>query len=180
MPSGSTPIPLVVLSQLRHAPRWLVAPATHVLLQPILDRIAMHVARSRPELFVRLGIHANKRFLIDPVELPFPLFLVPNASNPRLVACDRRECPACDARVSGTFSNLLDMISGSIDGDALFFNRDLSITGDVEAVVALRNALDDFDGSVVDTIIGAFGPLSGAMRFALAALHNSQGGRRHA
>lgn len=49
------------------------------------------------------------------------------------------------------------MADGSIDGDALFFSRDLSITGNLEAAVCLRNALDDLDGSIMDDVFGAFG-----------------------
>ena len=36
----------------------------------------------------------------------------------------------------------------------------LRVTGDTEAVVALRNALDDVDGGVVESITRAFGPLA--------------------
>ena len=57
-------------------------------------------------------------------------------------------------------SNLFDLIDGSLDGDALFFSRKLRVTGDTEAVVALRNALDDVDGGVVESITRAFGPLA--------------------
>ena len=38
---------------------------------------------------------------------------------------------------------LLALLEGRIDGDAMFFARSLSITGDMEAMLALRNALDD-------------------------------------
>jgi predicted lipid carrier protein YhbT len=62
------------------------------------------------------------------------------------------------------------MIDGSLDGDALFFSRDLRISGDTEAVVTLRNALDDLDGSVVDTVLRSFGPLSGIAALALGAI----------
>lgn len=172
MPSAPALVSLATQSKFRSIPRWLAASLMLAILQPILDHIVAYVAQSRPELFARLGEHGNKRFLIDPVELPFPLYLVLDAARPRLMACDRHECPVHDARIAGAFLDLLDMISGSVDGDALFFNRGLSITGDVEAVVALRNALDDFDGSLVDTIAGAFGPLSSPARFALSALDN--------
>ena len=35
------------------------------------------------------------------------------------------------------------MMHGSLDGDALFFSRDLVIEGDTAAGLALRNAIDD-------------------------------------
>jgi predicted lipid carrier protein YhbT len=53
---------------------------------------------------------------------------------------------------------LLGMIDGTYDGDALFFSRDLTIEGDTEAVLALRNALEnaEFDPA---TVIGLPRPL---------------------
>lgn len=159
-----------VLSRLQDVPRWLLAPVPLALMQPILGHIATHVAKSRPELFARLGPHSGKRFLIDPINLPFVFILVPDPANPHLKAHRRYDTPRHDAGIAGTFLDLLDMIAGSLDGDALFFARDLRITGDIEAVVALRNALDDVDGGAVDTILGAFGPLSGPAALALSAL----------
>lgn len=140
--------------------RYLLAPLPLALLQPILQFAARHVAQSRPELFARLGPHLNKRFLIDPIELPFVLVLVANPARHSLVACRRHQHPPHNASITGSFLDLFNMIDGSLDGDALFFNRALQIGGDIEAVVALRNALDDSDCSVVDTIVSALGPFS--------------------
>ena len=47
---------------------------------------------------------------------------------------------------------------GDLDGDALFFARNLTITGNTEAVVCLRNALDDIDGSIAENVADMFGP----------------------
>lgn len=156
-------------------PTLLLAPVPLALLQPILNRIATHVARSRPELFDRLGPHAGKRFLIDPTDLPFVLMLVPERDLPRMTAHRRSSRPAHDSAIAGTFFNLLDMIDGSLDGDAIFFSRDLAITGDTEAIVALRNALDDFEGSALDSVIGSFGALSGPASLALSGLRAVRG-----
>jgi predicted lipid carrier protein YhbT len=163
----------------REVPRWLLTPVPLALLQPILGRIGAHVAKSRPELFARLGRHAGKRFLIDPIDLPFVLLLIPTADEPRLIAYRRYENPQHDAHIGGTFLNLLEMIAGSADGDALFFSRELRISGDVEATVALRNALDDCDGSVIDTVVGAFGPLAGPAAMVVSALRAMRVERRH-
>jgi predicted lipid carrier protein YhbT len=148
----------------------LLAPVPIAVLQPILARVADHVARAHPELFARLGPHGRKRFLIDPIDLPFVLVLVPDATRPQFRVCRRDASAAHDAGIAGTFLDLLDMVDGSLDGDALFFTRDLSVTGDTEAVVALRNALDDIEGSVAECATGAFGPLSGPAALALAAV----------
>jgi predicted lipid carrier protein YhbT len=162
-------------SLLEHAPGVLLAPVPLALLQPIFTRIASHVAHSRPELFNRLGPHAGKRFLIDPTDLPFVLVLTPLPDQPLLTAHRRHERVTHDATIAGSFFNLLDMIDGSLDGDALFFSRDLKVSGDTEAVVALRNALDDFEGSALDSAVASFGPLSGPAGLALSAVRSIRG-----
>lgn len=159
-------------------PRRLLSIVPLAVLQPVLDRIAAHVARSRPRLFARLGPHTDKRYLIDPVDLPFVLILIPNSAQPFLKAFPRDGKVEYDAGIAGRFINLLTMIDASLDGDALFFTRDLRVVGDVEAVVALRNALDDCDGSIVDTITGAFGPLSGPAGLALSIVRRMTAGHR--
>lgn len=160
---------------LGRVPGLLLTSVPLALLQPLFGQIATHVARSRPELFNRLGAHAGKRFLIDPSDLPFVLVLTPEADLPRMTAHRRHERLAYDARIEGKFFTLLDMIDGSLDGDALFFSRDLRVSGDTEAVVALRNALDDFEGSALDSVVRSFGLLSGPAALALSGLRTLRG-----
>ena len=85
-----------------------------------------------------------------------------------MTAHPRARPPAHDARIAGPLSAFLAMMHGAEDGDALFFSRDLSVTGDMEAMLALRTALDD---SAIDlprelgALAGPFSPLvTGAAR----------------
>ncbi len=165
---------------LSNIPSLLLAAVPLAVIQPILGHIASHVATNRPELFARLGPHARKHFLIDPTDLPFVLVLSPDNSRPQLRAYRRYEKPAHDAVIAGKFMILLDMIDGTLDGDALFFSRDLRVSGDTEAVVALRNALDDFEGSALDSVVGSFGPLAKPAALAVSALRSFQASQRHA
>jgi len=128
------------------------------LLQPILRRIAAKVARENPSLFNRLGPHKTARFVIDPQGLPFGLLLIPNPDALTFRAFHRSAEPASDARIGGKFLDLLGLLDGGADGDALFFSRDLDVTGNTEAVVCLRNALDDVEGSIAESVAGMFGP----------------------
>lgn len=141
----------------QNAPRRVLAPLPLPLLQPLLRRAILKATQARPEIFARLGPQAGKRFLIDPVNLPFVFLLEPDPQNPRLRAFRRWQSTSHDARIAGTFLTLLEMIDGRLDGDALFFTRDLIVEGDTEAVVVLRNALDDLDGSIIDDIAQTFG-----------------------
>lgn len=130
------------------------------LVQALLTPIATRIARSYPDVFARMGAHARKSFLIDPIDLPIVFRMIPDTSAPTLTVHARHLCPVHDGAIRGRFLHLLDMVDGSLDGDALFFNRDLVVTGDVEAVVTLRNALDDFDGDIVREFLRALGPLA--------------------
>jgi predicted lipid carrier protein YhbT len=149
------------------------------LLQPILTLIGTQVARSRPDVFTRLGPHAQKSFVIDPTDLPFVLVLKPRPDAPSLSAWRRNDAPHSHACIAGSFLNLFDLIDGSLDGDALFFSRKLRVTGDTEAVVALRNALDDVDGGVVESITKAFGPLSGLAAMTVRHMRTLGGRKTH-
>ena len=95
---------------------------------------------------------------------------------PSLSARCRGDVPSPCAHCTSSL-NLLDLIDGSLDGDALFFSRKLRVTGDTEAIVALRNALDDVDGGVVESITKAFGPLAPIAAITVSHLR-TLGGRR--
>lgn len=150
--------------------RRILPPMPLFVLQPVLKRIVTRIAADNPDMFNRLGTHRNAHFVIDPVNFPFVLLLRPDPGDLLLRACARSRIPAHDARISGRFLDLLRLVDGDLDGDALFFSRDLSITGNTEAVVCLRNALDDIDGSIAASVAGMFGPPG---RAALAALRRS-------
>lgn len=140
------------------------------VLQPILNRIVKKVATENPDMFNRLGPHVHASYVIDPTNLPFVLHLCPDPDNLVLRACSRRRIPAHDAKIAGHFLDLARLLDSDLDGDALFFARELSVTGNTEAVVCLRNAMDDVDGSVAQDVAGMFGP---AGRKALAAIRRA-------
>lgn len=139
-------------------------PFPTVFLQPILRRVVTRIAKRHPELFDRLGPHTQSTFVIDPIDFPFALCLRPDSTNPSFKAVARTRIPGHEARIAGKFLTLLRLIDADLDGDALFFSRDLIISGNTEAVVSLRNALDDVDASIAEDVADMFGPLG---RFAL-------------
>lgn len=136
----------------------LIPPPPLFLIQPLLARIMRDVVAKHPELLSRLGAHQKTRFLIDPTNVPFVLHLVPDPDNPVLRACRRGDAPPHDARIAASFFDLLRLIDCKDDGDAMFFSRDLDISGNTEAVVSLRNALDNIDGSLASLAAGSLGP----------------------
>lgn len=126
-------------------------------LQPILSRVVRRIAARHPSLFARLGPHQGTDFVIDPVDLPFALHLRPDPQALVFRAVPRAAAPPACAVIRGRFMLLLELVDSEEDGDAAFFSRDLEVNGDTEAVVRLRNALDDVDGSIAEETAGMFG-----------------------
>lgn len=145
----------------RRLPPWLaraVAPLPLAPLQPALALMLARIGRAHPDLYDRLGEHADKRFGIDPTDLPFAFVLEPKPRRPMARAV--RDLPAgLDASIRGPLAGLVGMAEGTLDGDALFFSRVLWIEGDVAAALALRNAIDDARIDFGDILFGGFGPL---------------------
>jgi O2-independent ubiquinone biosynthesis accessory factor UbiT len=146
----------------REAPLYLLGPIPVVWYQPFLQYIVHNLAAMHPRLFDRLGSHSTKSFLIRPTNLPFVLLLRPHPENPQMTAFSSDEGLDYQASIAGSFLNLLRLLDGRGDGDAIFFSRDLKIEGDTEAVVCLRNAIDDVEGSIAEDIAGLFGPFGNA------------------
>ncbi|WP_022720951.1 SCP2 domain-containing protein [Rhodopseudomonas sp. B29] len=140
-----------------------LALATRVLpllpLQILLGICLREIRARHPRIFDRLGPHTAKRYGLAPTDLPIAFVLEPRRMNPRVTVV--RTLPAnIDARIAGTLSALIGMTDGSYDGDALFFSRDIEIDGDMEAVVALRNAIDDSRVDFLHESVAWFGPLA--------------------
>jgi predicted lipid carrier protein YhbT len=146
-------------------------------LQLALGGFLQRVHRRNPAIFARLGEHAGARFGIKPTDLPFGF--VVEAALLRLTVV--RELPrALDARISSSLANLLALLEGRVDGDALMFSRELVIEGDVEAVLALRNAIDDAQIDLVAELAALFGPLGEPARRMLGAVRDGViGSSRH-
>lgn len=129
------------------------------LIETILSRLVAVTTERHPRLFDRLGVHAGARYLIDPTDLPFVLIIHPAATDGRLRVLPRDTMEPRDARIGGPLAALLGLVHGSYDGDALFFSRDLVVEGDTEAVLALRNAIDDAEIDLSEEALHALGPL---------------------
>jgi predicted lipid carrier protein YhbT len=132
------------------------------------------IARRRPELFARLGDHVESSFIIDVVELPFVLQLRPNPMTPELTAHRRHENIRGDTSISGPFMDLFQILDGRGDSDAMFFGGNIKVTGNTEAAVCLRYALDDLEGSVVEDLLHMGGPFFAPVHFLLAKLRQQE------
>lgn len=128
-------------------------------LGPALTLSLRALARRRPALFERLGEHGRERYFIDPVDLAFAFTVVADGERSVVRVTRKAEAATCGVVIRGPLLTLLALLDGSLDGDALFFNRVISISGRTEAVVALRNAIEDAELRPAD-LIGLSGPLA--------------------
>jgi predicted lipid carrier protein YhbT len=131
------------------------------LVQPVLDHVLSVMRHRHPRAFQAICELPPGRLVIDPVDQPALLLL---DVGPKIrLRLGRRGIDTGDATVRGPFARLLDLIEGRIDGDALFFRRELAIEGDTALVVALRNTLDGEDLDLIADLAAAGGPLSAAL-----------------
>nr|WP_294554093.1 SCP2 sterol-binding domain-containing protein [uncultured Rhodopila sp.] len=65
---------------------------------------------------------------------------------------------APDAEIRGNLMALIDLLEGRTDGDAMFFSREIEITGSTAVIVAVRNTLDREEIAITDEIAAIFGP----------------------
>ena len=97
-------------------PRWLVRAGFYWLIRVL--------GRRHPEAFRRLSEMAPADLLIDPVDLP-QAFVLSVGSPLRIGLADRNT--SAQAAIRGRFPALLELVYGWIDGDALFFGRQLAM-----------------------------------------------------
>jgi predicted lipid carrier protein YhbT len=148
--------PIMHLSDLLQVPVVLMPlPLTEALANLAYQR----VLSNHPALFVRLDAHRERRFGFIPTDLPLAFVAKPSEGR---IKVRRKPLPrdAVDVSVEAPLGVLLELLQGTADGDALFFARDIQVEGDMEALVALRNSLDDAHVNLADDVLGKGSPLA--------------------
>lgn len=143
-------LPKAVSHPINHMPLSLLQQGTRLVFAQML--------RQHPNLFDRLGAHASKSFRFTPTDLDLSFLIVP--AKRRITVSRKLAHMTADASVGGPLLTLLALLEGRIDGDAMFFARSLSIAGDMEAMLALRNALDDSGFDLPRDLGQAAGPFA--------------------
>lgn len=143
-------IPPTLGMSLNFTPLWLIDRTAQWLFSGVL--------KSHPDLFERLGEYANRRYRFSPTDLPLEFTVVPASRS--LQVSRGKSGAGADAVISGPLFLLLALLEGRFDADALFFSRSLNVTGDMEAMLALRNALDDSAIDLPEELGALVGPLS--------------------
>ncbi|WP_083444920.1 ubiquinone anaerobic biosynthesis accessory factor UbiT [Pseudorhodobacter aquimaris] len=154
---------------IKSAPPLLALALRPLPLLPLaaaLTALTRSVATRHPSLFRRLGPYASASFVLDPTDLPFVICLSFDATRPQVTL--HRQAQQGDTKIAGPLAALLGMVHGAFDGDALFFSRDLVIEGNTEAVLALRNAIDDAELDIGAELQALSGPFAGLLGRAIA------------
>lgn len=101
---------------------------------------ARMIGRHR-RLLDRLGDHAGSVFAFAPSDIPFEFAVIPREGTVKAARPGRQL--DFDVKLSGPVVLLLALAEGRVDGDAEFFGRQIAVEGDMEAMLALRNALEN-------------------------------------
>ncbi len=136
----------------------LLRPLPKAPLNRLLRHMAGHIQKNHPAILERLTPLAGTEFLICPTDLPHDMRMIIGTGQVDCRIEGDIKTPA-DVTISGPFLSLMDMMDGRIDGDALFFSRSLSVEGDTEALLTLRNAMDSEDIDLRQEILTSLGPL---------------------
>lgn len=131
------------------------------ILQPAVDLAVGRTTHRHPSLMDALSGLGDGTVLIDPTDVPVR-FLIRRTGGGLAVRCVRQtaEIPQAKATISGTLAILVGLAEGEIDGDALFFTRDLTVRGDTGMVLTLRNAMERSSLTLTEEIRSVFGPLT--------------------
>lgn len=121
----------------------LLRPAPRAPLAMLLTRAVRRILSERPELIDRLGDTAHADIAVVPSDLPFGFLIRLRGQAASVEVIDPCEADHAAARIHGPLLLLLGLLDGTYDGDALFFSRDLTIEGDTEHVLAMRNTLEE-------------------------------------
>jgi len=158
MNTNTLPIPLARVA-LRLMPPSFLARAVAIIVRRMETR--------HPKLFQNLGRLDPALAYLEPTDLPHRFGLRMGAGQVSffLVGPDEAEEP--NARIAGSLEALIDMLEGREDGDALFFSRDIQVTGDTTIIVGLRNTLDREEISLYDEVTSLCGPFAGAAGVAM-------------
>ncbi|MFC7331866.1 ubiquinone anaerobic biosynthesis accessory factor UbiT [Rhodocista pekingensis] len=130
------------------------------VLQPAIGLAINHLTHRHPGILEALADLGSDTVVIDPIDLPMA-FLVRLENNHLSVRCLDAKWAVIKpkSRIRGRLDVLIGLVDGTLDGDALFFSRDLSVEGDTRAVVVLRNALDGAGLDMIEEVRSALGPL---------------------
>ncbi len=136
----------------------LSQPLPKKLLNRLIEVASDKLSINHPDVIERLNTIVGTCFVINPTDLPYSIKItVKDDDIEASLHDDNGTTP--DVCISGALTVLIDLLSSKADGDALFFSRGISVEGDTEALLTLRNALDSEDIDFWHELLDIVGPL---------------------
>ena len=151
MEARTLPIPLA-RGLMRLMPPSVLARAVAALVRKMEHR--------HPRLFRNLARLQPAVVHIEPLDVPHRFALKIGVESPSVEVLGSSESTPPDACIKGRLDALLNLLEGRIDGDRLFFTRDILISGNTSVIVALRNTLDREEINLLDAIASLGGPFA--------------------
>lgn len=147
--------------------RFLLLPGNRHITETLLNRLSAVLVRRHGAMLERLADFAGATCLVVPEDLPMAFLITLRAPPlaPRLHLVDPARMDSAGvnhprATIRADIATLFELLEGRIDGDALFFSRDLVVEGDMAVVVALRNAVDDAGIDLIADATSMLGPFA--------------------
>lgn len=128
------------------------------LVQVAINQLTKKFQQMHGGVISRMNEFAPARIILNPVDMPFVFFVEFQKDNFSILLLDEDSYVGEDiTTISATFAFFLNMLEGDKDGDALFFSRQLTLTGDTTVIVALRNILEAESININKDINAQFG-----------------------
>ncbi len=132
-----------------------------MLLQPAVGFAIGRTLAASPALGDALAALGGKKVLVAPTDAAIGFLIGMTDGRPVIRCVDPASvAPAPDAHIAGRLAMLVGLLDGTVDGDAVFFTRGLSVRGDMSLVLILRNAIDRAALSPTAELRRLLGPLT--------------------
>lgn len=117
--------------------------APYFLKQYLLDLLSSRINHLYSKLIFRLKALENKIIIYKPTFSEKFLKMTILNGKIRIKIGTANDVKNADVKISCEIIDLLKLSEGEVDGDALFFSRNIVIEGNAEILVLLRNALEN-------------------------------------
>lgn len=145
---------------MRLVPTLPLTPLT-LLVQAFADRIIA----GHPEAFARLRSKSGTSYRIAATDIGIAFLITLGRAGIAVKAMPTSQPATAHVSVEAPIRELIALLEGESDGDALFFARGIQVTGDTEALLMLRNAVDSADIDFHAELLALFGPAEPAARY---------------
>lgn len=133
------------------------------ILQNAINRLTKLFIQKHPKVITKMAEYTPARLVLIPSDMPFCFFVEFTKDNMQINIIDQN---AFDGKnltcITASLELFIKMLEGNLDGDALFFSRQLTVAGDTTIIVALRNILEAENVNIKTDIDETFGVFSGA------------------